>query len=672
MKQNGKRWISLALVLCMVLTLLPMTAWAANWDVGMNWVYDNATTLTGENTWNIQEGCTLTIQNSITIAAGATLTLTGSGTIQAALTDVGTAGQLFIVEGTLVIDGVTIRGPGVKVGTNGYSAISVSGNATCIMNSGVIEKFYRSSYGAAVSTTNHITSTSETVATGGVFTMTGGTIRDNTCVGTSYTSVVCANGGTVNIGGSAVIEGNTDTQAKGVIVNGRYSSSKPGTVNITGGTIRSASGKPAIYAVNKTTTTISGAPTIRGGIYLAYVNESTAPYLYLPEALQIPLSIEFSEDRAASQYENKAIVGGSDGYTITEADMSRLWLENSGWYLYQDTANHQAKLTQDTSGNLTNYYPILIPSDDDGLTVDLYQNGQKIGSLSYDETAGGYIGSVPAGTYDVYVDGQDTGNTITVSADSTTFDSDVLLAPHVHPVDSNMGDTTFDPLSSLETTLGPGDYYLTKNLTNGTNDHITISGDVTLCLNGKTLDLNSKHIIVPTGSSLTLCDCSDTGSGDSGKITGQNYTNGNENGQGAVLVNGGTFTMYSGAISDNIANAGGVYVNGGIFNMSGGFISGNTAKVGGGVYVYSGTFDMSGGAISGNEAPDYGDAGVYVGSAGSFTMSGGAIIDNVCTTNSGCGGVKVEGSFTMSGGEISGNQTSSTFYGGGVHVAQKD
>lgn len=185
MKQNGKRWISLALVLCMVLTLLPTTAWAANWDVGMNWVYDNATTLTGENTWNIQEGCTLTIQNSITIAAGATLTLTGSGTIQAALTDVGTAGQLFIVEGTLVIDGVTIRGPGVKVGTNGYSAISVSGNATCIMNSGVIEKFYRSSYGAAVSTTNHITSTSETVATGGVFTMTGGTIRDNTCVGTS-------------------------------------------------------------------------------------------------------------------------------------------------------------------------------------------------------------------------------------------------------------------------------------------------------------------------------------------------------------------------------------------------------------------------------------------------------------------------------------------------------
>lgn len=234
--------------------------------------------------------------------------------------------------------------------------------------------------------------------------------------------------------------------------------------------------------------------------------------------------------------------------------------------------------------------------------------------------------------------------------------------------DTNHGsEVTYDKsLTAIGGALSEGNYYLTKNLTNETGGHITVSGNVTLCLNGRTLDLNGKHIIVPTGSSLTLCDC-----GSGGTITGQDYINGSDSGNGSVYVLGGSFTMYSGAISGNKAySGGGVNVDdSGSFTMYGGTISGNTAQLGGGVSVASGSFVMHGGTISENSATTYGDAGVHVARGGSFTMDDGAIINNTSPSGNGSGGVKVEGSFTMSGGAISGNTAQTAFYGGGVHVA---
>ena len=249
----------------------------------------------------------------------------------------------------------------------------------------------------------------------------------------------------------------------------------------------------------------------------------------------------------------------------------------------------------------------------------------------------------------------------------------VIDNPHTHCVcgeticNEHGSEQTFDPLSSLSSTIGPGNYYLTKNLTNETGDHITVSGNVTLCLNGRTLDLNGKHIIVPTGSSLTLCDC-----GSGGTITGQDCIYGNDNGNGSIYVQDGSFTMYSGAISGNNAySGGGVNVDdSGSFTMYGGTISGNTAKLGGGVSVISGSFTMHGGTISNNKASTHGYGGVYVSENGSFTMYDGSITNNRATGSSGGGGVHVAGSFTMSGGEISGNTAAhASSYGGGVHVA---
>ena len=241
------------------------------------------------------------------------------------------------------------------------------------------------------------------------------------------------------------------------------------------------------------------------------------------------------------------------------------------------------------------------------------------------------------------------------------------------------------------TTLSSGNYYLSKNVTYNGTDAITVSGDVTLCLNGCVLDLNEQYIKVNSGASLTLCDCTDgttsgyLGSDDlwhprsptdegattcnltGGVITGGNGQTQSEEGYlyncgGGVVVSGGTFTMTGGNIAGNTGSGGGVYLSkDGAFTMKGGSITGNsTTNLGGGVFVDFGTFTMEGGKITGNASASNG-GGVFV-NAGTFTMKNGDITDN---TASGGGGVCIySGSFTMSGGDITGNTAES--FGGGV------
>ena len=240
--------------------------------------------------------------------------------------------------------------------------------------------------------------------------------------------------------------------------------------------------------------------------------------------------------------------------------------------------------------------------------------------------------------------------------------------------------------------LPAGNYYLKGDIT--VEYAIAISGDVTICLNGRTLESKGENMPVfrvEDGSTLTLTDCK----GNAGKV--KHTSDGS--GSGVRVEGGGTFNMYGGTITGNKAETGGgVYVVGGTFTMSGGTISGNTAdSTDGGVGVYSGAkfimnggeitgntaryysggvgvytsakFIMSGGTIGGNTANDKSNGGngggVRVGNYGEFTMSGGSIADNTATESG--GGVYMDGgTFTMSGGAISGNKA--TKDGGGVYV----
>ena len=144
------------------------------------------------------------------------------------------------------------------------------------------------------------------------------------------------------------------------------------------------------------------------------------------------------------------------------------------------------------------------------------------------------------------------------------------------------------------------------------------------------------------------------------------------------LANGGSFTLSDCKGTGRITHADGltgtgVYLDSaGTFTMYGGSISGNSAaEKGGGVYMARSTFRMLGGSVSGNKAK-YG-GGVYVYS-GVFTLSGGTVSGN--SSDEDGAGVYTAGTFNMTGGSVSGNFTTdaavtgyATKRGGGVYAA---
>lgn len=187
-------------------------------------------------------------------------------------------------------------------------------------------------------------------------------------------------------------------------------------------------------------------------------------------------------------------------------------------------------------------------------------------------------------------------------------DGDPLLPDtHAHTIAYTSGNLTTD-----------GSYYLNGNVTGG----ISVTGNVTLCLNGHNISGGRSVITVEDGATLTLCDCQGTG-----KITGCDLMSAN-NGGGVLVNSGGTFVMTSGTISGNNKpfGNGGVYVAANAsFTMTGGTISENVGRtvvvgdtaIGGGVCVNGGTFNISG---TPNITGDYGN--VYLISNSKITVTG--------------------------------------------------
>lgn len=161
-----------------------------------------------------------------------------------------------------------------------------------------------------------------------------------------------------------------------------------------------------------------------------------------------------------------------------------------------------------------------------------------------------------------------------------------------------------------------GSVYLANDIT--INAAITVTGELTLCLNGYTLKntATNTRVIHIDGGTLNLTDCGGTGTITGGSITGS----------GGGVYNQGTFAMYGGKISGNTANmGGGVYVLGDGFIMYGGEISNNTAKYnGGGVYNARLNTIIAGGSIKNNTANDSPSGGIYMNQ--SITLSGNPVI----------------------------------------------
>ncbi len=245
--------------------------------------------------------------------------------------------------------------------------------------------------------------------------------------------------------------------------------------------------------------------------------------------------------------------------------------------------------------------------------------------------------------------------------------ADAKSGVHTHCVCGKDSSTTVIPITGTTWTATnalpstAGSYYLTQSVSE--NWTVPTDGEVTLCLNGQTI--NGK-ITVGDGATLTLTDCSGNG-----KV------------QGEVTVNGGKFELYSGTITGGVqvGMKGGSYNTGSAFTMYGGAITGNEDY--GGVFLVGTTnhidppsFTMHGGTISDNTAgaSDGGGGGVYVGEKCSFTMDGGTITGNTATAGNG-GGIYIHfnaGTVSISNATITGNKASATGdtrygHGGGIY-----
>ena len=142
----------------------------------------------------------------------------------------------------------------------------------------------------------------------------------------------------------------------------------------------------------------------------------------------------------------------------------------------------------------------------------------------------------------------------------------------------------------------------------GTGSLFTISNNVTFVLDNVILrgvDGNSGPLVrVDAGGTLEML----AGSSVTGNVNDSDSTA--NRGGGVRVSNGGTFTMFGGEISGNVAagdwNEGsGVFVAfGGTFNMRGGAIFGNGLTWAGGGVFNDGTFNISDGIIHGVDAED--------------------------------------------------------------------
>lgn len=241
---------------------------------------------------------------------------------------------------------------------------------------------------------------------------------------------------------------------------------------------------------------------------------------------------------------------------------------------------------------------------------------------------------------------------------------------------------------------------------------ITVKGDKTLNLNGKTITSNADSLFtVGSGATLTITDNVDvtdskttddgnnygrqgsmdgyaltyyvtesTASGTATTETPYQHTVdfgsagkivSSSTGDNVINVTGGTLNLEGGVISSNGSHA--VVLdtnNGGTMNMSGGLIKGkNGTADGAGIYMGSGNLNMSGGYIAGGASNKGG--GIYMNS-GTINLTDDAVIAaNKATSNGAGGGIYVNsGVLNLHGGTVASNWVDSgdDSNGGGIYV----
>lgn len=626
MKTNARKYISLLLALCMVMSLLPVSAWAAGADNdhgdhnGWEALSGSISSLSGNCylTGDVTASGEIRISGDVTLCLnGHTLNLNGkslcvdSGSFT--LYDCKGGGKItggndkpgvIVYGGTFIMNGGTITGNagGVIVGGN-------NGSASFIMNGGSIT-------GNIVNTNNATTNTyggGVYVAKGSSFTMTGGSITGNTVTGIAATT---ASGGVL-----VVNNGSSFTMTGGEITNNQCT-----VDSIIGSNQNDFAGGVCVSTnLGGGSFTVSGDAVISGNT----AANGSANNVSLANGQKINI-------------DSGGLSGGAEiGVTMASAGVfttgggescRQYFFSDSDSYVVVPSGNELAL------GQLAEH-PEYAPHPQNHPACGDSSCTKHGGSVTYDKSLTAIGGALSEGNY--YLK-----HSVTATGD-ITISGAVNLCLNGRTLDLD------------------GHHFIVNN-----------GGSLTICDcgSGGTITgglAQQGGAVLVDGGSLTLHSGSITGNTASGG-TGPGIGYGNRMGGGAVCVNGGSFTMTGGSIENNAADVtkkndggGGVLLNSGSFTMSGGSITGNSVSgldnsTGGGVYVNGGTFTMTNGVISNNSALGGGGVTVFKGNSSkdsSFTLSGGSITGNSATEIG--GGIYVAGgAFSLSGAPaISGNKT---------------
>lgn len=471
---KAKQSLAWFLSLLIVLSLLPTAVFAQTQKTFTDGETIGKTEITADTEWIIPKGVTVNAANQIIISSG-TLTVNGGGTIVTQF-DKNTSGVessgVFRVEGgKLIFDGITLDGNSSNYANRGIRIVSGSAE----LNGGIIQNFSQTDHGAAIDVFENSTLTVNDVLI----------TKNKTTGGTKQGGPGIYNMGTTVIKGGTITD-NLSTGAGGGIYNGSN-----GKMTIDGGKI---AGNTSTYKdsngtvmgnniFNSSNDSSNSILTIGGDAEIedVYLDNTTGDkVLFVKSALKYPITIS-----SMNLAERKILIESSEGYTLTHSDMALISSGNPGKYLgFEETTNKLFLTTSESEA----YYPARIQSNDADLTVSLYQNGVEIARLVYNGTSHCYQGNLKPGTYDVYVDGEDTGKDIVITAsESNTFDETYLVTK------------TADWLNVPENVLYVGGVLVTqsnaKNIitestqgVTGTASFAVTNGVPTLTINGVTME----------------------------------------------------------------------------------------------------------------------------------------------------------------------------------------
>lgn len=485
------------------------------------------------------------------------------------------------VNGSLTLENVIIQGPGNGMDGGG---IKVNSGASLTMNNGLItgNKAY---LGGGIQ-----------LVDGSRFIMTGGEISENSATGAGG-GVYAVNNVTITMSGGTISENTADNNGGGIELNNSKFIITAGTIsgnaaNFGGGIYVTASAELTLGAGIITTNTASSAG---GGIYVT----DGSDFIMNPGG---------------------EISGNSSVYAGGGIEVSN---DNSS--LFSTFTMNGGTITGNQSGGGAGIYI-------NGAEFTL-EDGQIINNTSSSGNGAGVNVSY-SGTFTMN-GGSITGNNAVDGGGVFLDNSEFIMTAGI--ISGN-------------------------TLTLGTGGGIDVKGSSTVSITGGEI---SDNTAASNGGGVNIGGSNITFTLDGGTITGNKATNG-----AGVFVSGGTFTFESGEISNNTSNGGnggGVDArDSGSFIMNNGSITGNSAVDGGGVFIDGATFTMIAGTISENTVTLGTGGGIDSRGSSTLNIAGGEISRN--TANTGGGGININGNviLTITGGTIESNTVNQN--GGGINA----